>query len=86
MVKNNMAQMKNDEKIKSGLMGKAIEIAEEKKAGKGLLKYITEKNGAKSMTKVIIEKNGVFTIQSGIETSGIQQDPTLKALVDAVLK
>lgn len=88
MVKTDMAEVKNNgmEKSKSGLMGKALEISSEKKEGKGLLKHITEKSGAKGMTKVIVEKNGVFTIQSGIETSEIKQDPALKALVDSVLK
>ena len=38
------------------------------------------------MAKVIVEKNGVFVIQPNLETSGIVQDPELKALVDAVLR
>lgn len=88
MVKTDMAEVKKTEsqKSKTGLMGKALEIASEKKEGKGLLKHITEKSGTRTMTKVIVEKNGVFTIQAGIETSEIKQDPDLKALVDSVLK
>lgn len=88
MVKTDMAEIKKNEsqKSKTGLMGKALEIASEKKGGKGLLKHIAEKSGTKTMAKVIVEKNGVFTIQSGIETSEIKQDPELKALVDSVLK
>ncbi|MBQ0039192.1 MAG: hypothetical protein KBS64_02035 [Treponema sp.] len=80
-----MAENIEKKTSKKGLMGKAIQITSEKK-GTGLLKHITENNGAKSMTKVIVEKNGVFTIQQGFETSEIKQDPTLKALVDSVLK
>lgn len=88
MVKNKMVDAKNKEtkKRKTGLMDKAIELSKENKANKGLLKHITEKNGAKGMMKVIVEKNGIFTIQSGIETSDIKQNPKLKALVDSILK
>lgn len=69
-----------------GLMGRAIEVSARQR-GTGLLKHIAEKNiEVKKMAKVIVEKNGVFVIQPNLETSGIVQDPELKALVDAVLR
>lgn len=40
----------------------------------------------KAEKDAIVEQNGVFTIQSGLETSSIKQDPSFRKLVESVLR
>ncbi len=35
--------------------------------------------------QAIVEKDGIFSIKTGLELSGVELDPDLKALVDSVL-
>jgi len=41
---------------------------------------------SKTEGKAIIVKNGIFTISQDLETGSVKQDPTLKALVDSILR
>jgi hypothetical protein len=84
-------ETKNNKTISSssvhGLMKKAMAVSEVKPLSHGLLSKITKSTQRnKSMTKAIVEQDGIFTIQQNLETSSVVQDPSLKALVDSVLK
>ena len=70
-----------------GLMKKALAISRRSKVtGEGLLAHITKSHlDAKPAPKAIVEQNGIFMIKEGLETSSVEQDPALKALVDSVL-
>lgn len=69
-------------------MKKALELSSRADScGSGLLSKITKSSlRTKDMTKAIVERNGIFTIKENLETSSVKQDPSLKALVDSVLK
>ena len=70
-----------------GLMKKALEISRRGKVtGQGLLAHITKSHlDAKPTPKAIVERNGIFMIKEDLETSSVEQDPALKALIDAVI-
>ena len=70
-----------------GLMKKALAISRRGKVtGEGLLAYITKSHlDAKPAPKAIVERNGIFMIKDDLETSSVEQDPALKALIDAVI-
>ena len=69
-------------KISHGLLNKAENVATTQVKKGGLLNKVLKANS----TKTIVEEDGIFSINKNLETSGIQQDPELKALVDSVLK
>ena len=69
-------------KISHGLLNKAENVATTQVKKGGLLNKVLRANS----TKTIVEEDGIFSINKNLETSGIQQDPELKALVDSVLK
>ena len=70
-----------------GLMKKALAISRRGKVtGEGLLAHITKAHlDAKPAPKAIVEQNGIFMIKEDLETSSVEQDPALKALIDSVL-
>ena len=55
--------------IRHGLLNRALEIERHNAARKN----------------AIVENDGVFSIQKNIETSGVEQDPFFKDLVESVL-
>ena len=69
-------------KISHGLLNKAENVATTQVKKGGLLNKVLKANS----TKTIVEEDGIFSINKNLETSGVQQDPELKALVDSVLK
>ena len=59
------------------------------KIEKNYSKTGTEKMNVKKLFKsksAIVENNGIFTIQKDLEVSSVKIDPSLKALVDSVLR
>ena len=75
-----------------GLMNRALQIKNGKKkedSSQGLLSKIKNmdmrKMNGELKVNAIVENEGIFSIQENLETSGVVQDPELKALVDAVM-
>ncbi|MCQ2248744.1 MAG: hypothetical protein MJZ50_06995 [Treponema sp.] len=75
-----------------GLMNRALQIKNGKKkedCSQGLLSKIKNmdmrKMNGELKVNAIVENEGIFSIQENLETSGVVQDPELKALVDAVM-
>ncbi len=56
---------------------------QEKPSSHGLLAKALSLKGE---GQAIVEKDGIFSIKTGLELSGVELDPDLKALVDSVLE
>ncbi len=54
----------------------------EKSSSHGLLAKALSLNPE---SQAIVEKDGIFSIKTGLELSGVELDPDLKALVDSIL-
>ena len=88
-----------DSSKKRGLLNRAMneETKPAQNTAHGLLAKIeknysktgTEKMNVKKLFKsksAIVENYGIFTIQKDLEVSSVKIDPSLKALVDSVLR
>ena len=64
-----------------GLMWRSLQILENSGT-----KKMNQFENSMSETSAIICNDGVFSIIQDLETSSVKQDPSLKALIDSVLR
>ncbi|MBR6296697.1 MAG: hypothetical protein VZR56_00290 [Treponema sp.] len=63
-----------------GLMGKSLCILERLAEQEDM-----KKKNSKNKSTIVL-RDGVYTIRQNLETSDVKQDPTLKELVEAVIR